>query len=482
MANRVSQDELNKDAAEVLKVADIGSDANGKHLSGFKIWFGASSHEPGIINLSSKYRTVFQNFGASVNNSDEWKNFEPVVQQQIDESNLIIMLAATPGISARTLEICSMSTKSTGTNRDKLRIYMPTSFSQGFICNRLQSYGLRHINYYDIEAFSSGRELFRKCIMDVCDEIKRIETERIRKEREFAPEIGIITALPREYEAVTKILKNPRVDRGREPGKLDRDYYHGVIRSDSGGEHNVVLALIGKGNNAAAVRATILLNQYSSIDSIFMVGVAAGVPDSQESLHVRLGDIVVCDEFGVIQTDMVKEYTGRTEYNPPPRPPAQAWLTRADLYLAALPNKPRYWSYLDSILVELGISRPHRAPLRDSPWISGRKASKQPTRPLGQRMMPKVHRGRIASANMVLNTKRIRDKLKDLFKIRAFEMESSGIAEAAWASGKGYFVVRGICDFANDDKNKTWQPYAAAAAAAFTRDLIETMPVISKNF
>ena len=36
-------------------------------------------------------------------------------------------------------------------------------------------------------------------------------------------------------------------------------------------------------------------------------------------------------------------------------------------------------------------------------------------------------------------------------------MESSGIAEATWQHGKGYFVVRGISDFANDGKNKIFK-------------------------
>jgi nucleoside phosphorylase len=75
----------------------------------------------------------------------------------------------------------------------------------------------------------------------------------------------------------------------------------------------------------------------------------------------------------------------------------------------------------------------------------------------------------------------IRDRLSKKFKIKAIEMEASGIAEATWENGRGYFVVRGICDFANDDKNKVWQPYAAAAAAAFTRDLIESMPLMEES-
>jgi hypothetical protein len=34
------------------------------------------------------------------------------------------------------------------------------------------------------------------------------------------------------------------------------------------------------------------------------------------------------------------------------------------------------------------------------------------------------------------------------------------------------FVIRGICDYADSHKNKTWQPYAAATAATFARALL----------
>jgi hypothetical protein len=37
-------------------------------------------------------------------------------------------------------------------------------------------------------------------------------------------------------------------------------------------------------------------------------------------------------------------------------------------------------------------------------------------------------------------------------------------------------VVRGICDYADSHKNKIWQPYAAAAAGAYTKELLFVIP------
>jgi nucleoside phosphorylase len=45
------------------------------------------------------------------------------------------------------------------------------------------------------------------------------------------------------------------------------------------------------------------------------------------------------------------------------------------------------------------------------------------------------------------------------------------------SNGKGFFVVRGICDYANDGKNDAWHHYAAMAAASFAVHLIESMPL-----
>jgi hypothetical protein len=43
----------------------------------------------------------------------------------------------------------------------------------------------------------------------------------------------------------------------------------------------------------------------------------------------------------------------------------------------------------------------------------------------------------------------------------------------------GYFpwlVIRGICDYADSHKNKRWQPYAAAVASAYMKELVMAIP------
>jgi hypothetical protein len=37
-------------------------------------------------------------------------------------------------------------------------------------------------------------------------------------------------------------------------------------------------------------------------------------------------------------------------------------------------------------------------------------------------------------------------------------------------------VIRGVCNYADSHKNKRWQPYAAATAAAYAREFLLWMP------
>jgi nucleoside phosphorylase len=52
-----------------------------------------------------------------------------------------------------------------------------------------------------------------------------------------------------------------------------------------------------------------------------------------------------------------------------------------------------------------------------------------------------------------------------------FEMEASGIMNTFPC-----VVIRGICYYADSHKNDHWQRYAAAAAAAYAKELLGVVP------
>jgi hypothetical protein len=51
------------------------------------------------------------------------------------------------------------------------------------------------------------------------------------------------------------------------------------------------------------------------------------------------------------------------------------------------------------------------------------------------------------------------------------EMEAAGLMDEL-----SCLVICGICDYADSHKNKRWQPYAAATAAAYAKELLSIIP------
>lgn len=82
----------------------------------------------------------------------------------------------------------------------------------------------------------------------------------------------------------------------------------------------------------------------------------------------------------------------------------------------------------------------------------------------------RVHYGLIASGNQVIKDATFRDKLNRNLggNVLCVEMEAAGLM-----NNFPCIVIRGVCDYADSHKNKNWQEYAAAVAAAFTKELLE---------
>ena len=86
-------------------------------------------------------------------------------------------------------------------------------------------------------------------------------------------------------------------------------------------------------------------------------------------------------------------------------------------------------------------------------------------------MSPKIHYGTIGSANIVVKDAETRERLKRDFGIICVEMEAAGLMDKFPC-----LVIRGICDYADSHKINRWQPYAAATAAAFAKELLSVVP------
>jgi nucleoside phosphorylase len=83
---------------------------------------------------------------------------------------------------------------------------------------------------------------------------------------------------------------------------------------------------------------------------------------------------------------------------------------------------------------------------------------------------PKVHYGNIASSNQLQISAAMRDKIAAEHQAICFEMEGAGVIQ-----NHPCLVIRGICDYSDSHKNKRWQSYAAATAAAYAKELLTSM-------
>lgn len=287
-----------------------------------------------------------------------------------------------------------------------------------------------------------------------------------------AATIGILTALPKECAAVRRALTG-EVRWHAEGEGGGRGYYLGEIASSQGGAHVVALALLpDMGNNSAALRAQALLHHFPSVKRIIMCGIAGGIPRPGDVEHdVRLGDIVVSNRNGVVQYDLVKELPdGTKEHRHPPRPPAAELLDAVRHLQTEDEMGRRPWeAFIPECAQIKGGSRP-----ADDVDARGNRVAYPPDteRSAGR---PRVFHSPIAAANTLLKNSAHRDYLGITFGVKAVEMEGAGVADASWLDGAGYLVVRGICDYCDEHKGDVWHGPAAAAAAAYTRALIEAM-------
>ncbi len=315
---------------------------------------------------------------------------------------------------------------------------------------------------------SKDQKNLKKLLKNTSELIEIIPQITIDPER-IKPTIGIITALPKEYAAFNILLKNKN-DKYKVPGfGAGRRYCLGEILTEEGNKHNLVLVIVGMGNNIAATRASLLLEHFPNIKSIIMVGIAGGVPNPNKvDDHVRLGDIVVSNENGVIQYDFIKQEIREITHRNPPRPPTNpnkvddhvrlgdivvsnengviqydfikqeireithrnpprppsASLLEAVRYLEAeeiLGGRP--WDkYIDQSLSVLKTTRPSEDKDTLYSLDNQEEVIQHPEDSKRIKDQPRVFIGPIASANILQKDPKARDELRNNFKVKAIEM------------------------------------------------------------
>ncbi|KAF2797949.1 purine and uridine phosphorylase [Melanomma pulvis-pyrius CBS 109.77] len=296
--------------------------------------------------------------------------------------------------------------------------------------------------------------------------------------------VGWICALPVELAAAQVMLDEEHLPHD---GVGSTQYTLGRI-----GNHNVVLACLPAGQmgiGAAAFSAGQAMSNFKSIHSGLMVGVGGGTPSAEAD--VRLGDVVVSQPVrqhsGVVQYDFGKTgQGGRTtrtgSLNAPPKVLLHAVtqlrahryqdsLDRGSLatHLSAFDRHP------DFCREQAGPDILFKATYHHDGGATCERCSKDNVVHRTARRTDKevtIHYGTIASGNQVIKDGATRDRLsEELGGVLCFEMEAAGLM-----NDFPCLVVRGICDYADSHKNKAWQPYAAATAAACAKAILLLVP------
>lgn len=293
--------------------------------------------------------------------------------------------------------------------------------------------------------------------------------------------MGWICALPIELAAAEEMLDEEHDDLERD--ESDENLYS--LGSLNG--HNVVIVCLPAGrigNSPAAAVAIQMKNTFRGIRFGLMVGTGGGVPTTQND--IRLGDVVVSQPYqtfgGVVQYDFGKETASGFErtgsLNAPPqvllsavsKVRANAVRQRSKLrdYVSMLSCLPDFKREIAGADVLYEATHTHTG----GQTCDSCEIEKQIHRKRRDSEDVAVHYGTIASGDRVIKDGKIRDKLStELESVLCFEMQAAGLM-----NNFPCLVIRGICDYADSHKNKTWQPYAAGTAAAYAKEILTTIP------
>ncbi|KAG9849172.1 Pfs, NACHT and ankyrin domain protein, partial [Aureobasidium melanogenum] len=280
---------------------------------------------------------------------------------------------------------------------------------------------------------------------------------------------------------------------------------HNAYNLGSVFNHNVVIAgLPTTGNCSAATVVAQMRNTYPRLRFGLLVGIGGGVPTHTDAGPIRLGHIVVSQPVGQ-HSGAVQYDHGKAEVNEFVRtgflasPPMVLLNAARELQVSRRrASIDPLTSHLERIDTTKRGLRNFKRPKADQDHLyepeyihlekgksckkCGCDASKRIDRDVDDSdddstsetddNLLVIHRGTIASGEVVMRDGLHRDALARDHKILCFEMEAAGAL-----IDFPCLVIRGISDYSDSHKNDKWHGYAAAVAAAYARELFQHMPV-----
>ena len=271
-------------------------------------------------------------------------------------------------------------------------------------------------------------------------------------------------------------------------GNDENTYTYGSIE-----DHNIVIACMppGQPGKVSASRLVQYLpTSFPNLKIHLFVGIGGGIPcnppskDSTEDIH--LGDVVVgwADETGapaVIQYDLVRN-TGHVKerLSLMDKPDRRLLNVLGKMLTARVRGREFFHSHLERF-TNAGVKGfAHPGPSQDTLYqptyqhsgsVTCEHCDSTKVVKRESRQDPMFHQGTIASGDTVVKDAQLRDEIQQqCYSAKCVEMEAAGVMDQTHC-----LVIRGIADYADSHKNKIWQPFAAATAAAFAREFLLTV-------
>jgi len=262
-----------------------------------------------------------------------------------------------------------------------------------------------------------------------------------RREPPERADFAVVTVLPEEFEAVTRVFGLDSEVIGKGDGRL---YKFGKVSSNDRDYNVVVTQSRERGNLASGICTVDLLARWKPL-CLVVVGIAGGVKGRD---NLALGDVVV--------STALKYYSMRKETEQGTRPRDVSEISPSPILVTAYQSigNEKWWE---------AISIP------------------RPTNDGGE---PKLIPGLIMAGEVIQGdptSEELTRLIETYDKALAFEMESGGVSHALWErSGQlnvALLVIRGISDYCDAPNNQQtrlmWTEYSAEAAALAALDIVQ---------
>jgi nucleoside phosphorylase len=311
---------------------------------------------------------------------------------------------------------------------------------------------------------------------------------------ELDPELYTVAWLaPLEIEARAALHMLDTRHQGKFPMGRGDDY---IFQAGDLCGHNIIIATLPAGQEYGTGSAAALASQVRSFFPNLwfglLVGVAAGLPNLSQSppLDIRLGNVLVGLPSGesarLIAYDLGKETEndgfqllrfGQVLANTE----TVVRLAIGSINLMAPNDAEAFLPHYERIKHKEHINGTFIDPRQEHDKLyevgedGTERLVEREQRPNSKRTQ--VWYGPIGSGEKLMKNARKRNELRDKYNVIGLEMEAAGTINRIPVG-----VIRGVCDYGDEHKNKEWQPYAAAMAAAYAKAvLFEIRPKPNKG-